>query len=237
MNKKRSSPSLSSSPWCLKQVWFKTIHGYILHLSSPLKIKTCLTSKRGTIWMEFHCQQTKSKHVLSVLMSLCQFSWMWWFGDKRLYICVIYSEHICWAHDTTRGLSVSLTAARPLQQSVPDTHSLFSWAASQSAEPHFIKIKTKWDPTKTNMEHSPPTEHLQVSTRKLFVPCAGISLYWFFWDQGDLYKQPHSGWTRLFDLFRFFAPFSAGRWLAELQIFFIFFLSMPHISFTLFCTH
>lgn len=131
-------------------------------------------------------------------MSLCQFSWMWWFGDKRLYICVIYSEHICWAHDTTRGLSVSLTAARPLQQSVPDTHSLFSWAASQSAEPHFIKIKTKWDPTKTNMEHSPPTEHLQVSTRKLFVPCAGISLYWFFWDQGDLYKQPHSGWTRLF---------------------------------------
>lgn len=84
VNKKRSSPSLSSSPWCLKQVWFKTIHGYILHLSSSLKIKTCLTSKRGTIWMEFHCQQTKSKHVLSVLMSLCQFSWMWWFGDKRL---------------------------------------------------------------------------------------------------------------------------------------------------------
>ena len=118
---------------------------------------------------------------------------------------------------------VSLTAVRPLQQSVSDTHSLFSWAASQSAELHFIKIKTKWDPTKTNMEHSPPTKHLQVSTSKLFVPCSGISLYWFVWDQGDLYKQPCSGWTRLFDLFRFFAPISAGRWLAELQIFLCFF--------------
>lgn len=63
---------------------------------------------------------------------------------------------------------------------VGETRSLLPWAASQSAEPHFIKIKQNGIQQKQTIYHSPPTKHPQVSASKLFAPrthTAQVSLY------------------------------------------------------------
>lgn len=58
-----------------------------------------------------------------------------------------------------------------IQQCVGETRALFSRAASQSAEPHFVKIKLNGIQQKQPSTIPSQTKHLQVSTGYICAPC------------------------------------------------------------------